>query len=65
MSRHISTSSPTRTGQSGAIVEALGAAFASEGPWTSAKRSGEKKIGSQPSAISAASATFFGPSAAR
>ena len=31
----------------------------------SAKRSGEKKMGSQPSAISAASATFFGPIAAR
>jgi hypothetical protein len=28
-------------------------------------RSGEMKIGSHPSAISAASATFFGPSAPR
>ena len=37
----------------------------SEGPWISRKRYGEKKIGSQPSAISAASATFFGPIAAR
>jgi hypothetical protein len=35
------------------------------GPWVSAKRSGEKKIGSHPSPISAARATFFGPIAAR
>ena len=35
------------------------------GAWVSANRSGEKKIGSQPSAISAASATFLGPIAAR
>jgi hypothetical protein len=31
----------------------------------SSNRSGSTKIGSQPSAISAASATFFGPIAAR
>ena len=35
------------------------------GRCVSENRSGEKKIGSQPSAISAASATFFGPIAAR
>ena len=39
--------------------------FAPSSGKTSRKRSGETKIGSQPSAISAASATFFGPMAAR
>src|SRR3954466_10006926 len=34
-------------------------------PKASSKRSGATKIGSQPSAISAASAAFFGPIAAR
>ena len=34
-------------------------------PYVSRKRVGEKKIGSQPSAISAHSSTFFGPIAAR
>ena len=41
------------------------AAPASASPKTSFMRSGEIQIGSQPSAISTASATFFGPIAAR
>ena len=58
------TSSPTKTLAVAAISKSGGAA-ARLGPKASSKRSGATKIGSQPSAISAASATFFGPSAAR
>jgi hypothetical protein len=41
------------------------AAPSSSGVRSAAVCSGEKKTGSQPSAISPASATFFGPSTAR
>jgi len=52
-------------GASPAAMSKPGRARARCGRNTSSNFSGETKSGSQPSAISAASATFFGPSAAR
>ena len=53
------------TGTEKAATSKPGLAAASASPNTSWSRSGESQTGNQPSAISAASATFFGPIAAR
>ena len=58
-------SSEIATGTAKAATSKPGLAAASGSPKTPASFSGETQTGSQPSAISAASATFFGPIAAR
>ena len=65
MLRQASTSSPSTTETVGAMSKTSRSVVVKDSPYASAKRCGAKKTGSQPSAISAESATFFGPMAAR
>jgi hypothetical protein len=64
-SRQASTSSPSTTEAVGAMSKEDRSVLAKNSPYVSWNRDGEKKIGSQPSAISAVRATFLGPMAAR
>src|SRR5213592_4329563 len=66
--RHAATSSPTTTATMGMMSNRAGAPPRARNPSSSHSRNdfiyrGEKNVGIQPSAISAASAVFLGPTA--